>query len=598
MNKYLCLFSLLSASINALAQRSALDQARQETMALESRKPSIARDTLLALSLYECARLYSESKTPDSAIIYINRADTLSKRHQWKTGEGLQEYRTGNYYMTLGLATVATEHFLKALKCFQESKDTWRQSQTYNYLGVNTVYNDFSDTANVLRGIKLLEKAYHLARKGGFARAKAAALINIIQAYEKIGEYRKALYVAQLMPENFAGSNPLFPWTTMAVCYAHTENSKEYHRYRDSIATRKNLSAYERYYISFEFGAMELHFKNVIKAEHYALEMRQAALELQADKKVLEAEILLHQVYKAINNPNLALWHLEQVRALEKKLSETTSKQAVEELQLKYNTQRIQADNDRLQQTRTQNFLLAGLGLLAVFTAYAFRSNRQLRQKNREISEALLQGQTLERKRVAADLHDNLGSTLSALQWSLEVIDKTKLTKPEQDVYATLSQQVSQAHNDVRLLSHNLLPDELAKQGLAATLRNLVEKMNRNTPVHFSLTGADSLPRLDRQTEFELYSICLELLNNVLKHAQASETSIDIQQTNNTLHLTINDNGTGIDRQQSTGRGLQNIATRVESLAGTWVTDSPPGKGTQNRIIVPLRMPARASSQT
>lgn len=589
MKKYLCLFSLLGASFNALAQLSALEQARQEIMILEARKPSLARDTLLALSLYECARLYSESKTPDSAIVYINRADTLSRQHQWKTGEGMREYRTGNYYMTLGLATVATGHFLKALKCFQGSNDVWRQSQTYNYLGVNTVYNDFSDTANVLRGIKLLEKAYHLAQKGGFARAKAAALINIIQAYLRIGQYRKALRVAQLMPENFAGSNPIFPWTTMAVCYAHTGNPKEYHRYLDSIATRKKLSAYERYYINFEFGAMELDFKNLIKAEQYALEMRQAALELQADKKILEAETLLHQIYTATNNPALALRHLERVRALEKKLSATTSKQTVEELQLKYSAQRIQADNDRLQQARTQNFLLAGLGLLAIFTAYAFWSNRQLRQKNREISVATLQGQTLERKRVAADLHDNLGTTLTSLQWSLEAIDKTKLTKPEQDVYATLSQQVNQAYNDVRLLSHNLLPDELAKQGLAVTLRNLVDKMNRNTPVRFRLTGDEGLPRFSRQTEFELYSICLELLNNILKHAHATEGFIDLMQANGLLTLIVSDNGTGLARQRTGGRGLQNVATRVDSLGGTWVTNSSEKGGTKNQVTVPLR---------
>lgn len=216
-----------------------------------------------------------------------------------------------------------------------------------------------------------------------------------------------------------------------------------------------------------------------------------------------------------------------------------------------------------------------------------------LQHRNAEVSEALLQGQTLERRRVAADLHDNLGTTLSALHWNLEAIDKTQLTAVEQAVYATISQQVGQAYTDVRLLSHNLLPNELAKQGLAVALQKLTDKMNGSTPVRFRLTGADSLPRLDRQTEFELYSICLELINNTIKHARATEGYIDLSQTNGTLRLTIGDNGTGLDNQRSDGRGLQNIAARVDSVTGTWTVDSTPGGGVQNRISVPVNVPVR-----
>ncbi|WP_461048811.1 sensor histidine kinase [Spirosoma arcticum] len=215
--------------------------------------------------------------------------------------------------------------------------------------------------------------------------------------------------------------------------------------------------------------------------------------------------------------------------------------------------------------------------------------------QNAELKAALLQGQTLERQRVAADLHDNLGTTLSALHWNLEAMDTTKLSVVEQAVYATINQQVSQAYNDVRLISHNLLPDELAKQGLAVALRGLVEKMNRNTPVRFRLSGADTLPRLDRQTEFELYSICLELLNNTIKHAHASEGFIELTQANGMLYMTVGDNGTGVTNERTDGRGLQNVAARVDSLGGTWIVDSTAGGGIQNRISVPVRIPSRVS---
>jgi signal transduction histidine kinase len=213
-----------------------------------------------------------------------------------------------------------------------------------------------------------------------------------------------------------------------------------------------------------------------------------------------------------------------------------------------------------------------------------------LQTYNQEITSAHLQGQTLERQRVAADLHDNLGTTLSALHWNLEAMDKSRLTATEQVVYANISQQVSQAYTDVRLLSHNLLPDELAKQGLVVALRNLVGKLNRNTRVHFSVTGTETLPRFDPKTEFEVYSICLELLNNTLKHASATEGVIELARENDNLYLTVSDNGTGLGHQEEKeGRGLQNVAARVQSLAGTWSVDSEPAKGVRHQITVPVK---------
>ncbi|WP_169521699.1 sensor histidine kinase [Spirosoma spitsbergense] len=216
--------------------------------------------------------------------------------------------------------------------------------------------------------------------------------------------------------------------------------------------------------------------------------------------------------------------------------------------------------------------------------------------QNAELKAALLQGQTLERQRVAADLHDNLGTTLTALRWTLESMDKSKLTSVEKTVLATIDQQMSQAYTDVRLLSHNLLPNELAKQGLAAALRIMVDKLNRNTPVRFRLSGADTLPRLDRQTEFELYSICLELLNNTVKHAWATQCFINITLTNDALQLTVGDNGTGLQNHQKEGQGLHNVASRVDALRGTWTIETE--SGVRHQIIVPLRTPAHVLSQT
>jgi signal transduction histidine kinase len=91
--------------------------------------------------------------------------------------------------------------------------------------------------------------------------------------------------------------------------------------------------------------------------------------------------------------------------------------------------------------------------------------------------------------------------------------------------------------------------------------------------------------RLDPKTEFELYNIALELVNNIIKHAQASQVWISASQDETTTVLTVSDNGVGFDAEnESQGIGLRNISSRVESLQGRWKLESNPGQG--SKVIV------------
>ncbi|MCP9769216.1 hypothetical protein EGI22_14960, partial [Lacihabitans sp. LS3-19] len=103
-----------------------------------------------------------------------------------------------------------------------------------------------------------------------------------------------------------------------------------------------------------------------------------------------------------------------------------------------------------------------------------------LQKQNAELQAALLKGQTIERQRVAADLHDNLGSTLSALWLNVDMIDKSKMNTEEKEIHQNLRENLEKAYNDVRLLSHNLLPEEFEKQGLVPTLQGFVRKISKN----------------------------------------------------------------------------------------------------------------------
>lgn len=227
-------------------------------------------------------------------------------------------------------------------------------------------------------------------------------------------------------------------------------------------------------------------------------------------------------------------------------------------------------------------------------TAELLRANEALLHKNDEIQEALVKGQTLERKRVAAELHDNLGGLLSAAQLSIKILNPDQLPPREQQVYQNALQLISEAYQEVRLISHNLLPEELEKVGLAENLRRLVNKLNLSHYVRFSLDVTSLNRRLGTTTEFHLYNIALELTNNVLKHAGATEASLRFEGVGNELTLIVTDNGRGfqpgktVPGKQGEGMGLNNIRSRAESIGGVLEVDSEPGTGTTFRLRVPL----------
>ena len=400
-------------------------------------------------------------------------------------------------------------------------------------------------------------------------------------------------------------------------------SSNFYHKSMIYWLEKSELKFDKRYHVYINYIYQEgvasryLQLKQYDKAAFHANKALLSIKESVSDEKLRIGKFenysinLLRILYLANRKQNKykeAFVYLEELHEKQNIHQKNELNNLFQELNIKYQTDQnrlkiaaLQNENlkkDAEKQTTFRYFSSTAIFLLLLITAIMLYSNIILRRKNKEIAKATLKGQTLERQRVAADLHDNLGTTLTALQWSLDATDKSRLTAAERAVYATIREQVGQAYRDVRLLSHNLLPAELARQGLAVALQNLVGKLNHNTAVCFRLTGAEVLPRLDEQTEFELYSICLELLNNTVKHAQATEGHIAFSLSVGTLLMTVSDNGKGVDNQTTTGHGLQNVAARVASLSGTLQTDSGPETGVRYQITVPVTLPARASWQT
>jgi signal transduction histidine kinase len=235
-------------------------------------------------------------------------------------------------------------------------------------------------------------------------------------------------------------------------------------------------------------------------------------------------------------------------------------------------------------------FMLA-LSIVIFLVMYQRRLFRQreameqlkLEEQERRL-EAVLSVQEEERSRIALDLHDEVGALLSTVKLYMS----HKNLKEEHQHKATT--MLDDAVAKLRGIARNLSPENLQLFGLASTLEKqfrYLEEVN-NFRIHFSHNLEERLPP---EVELQLYRLLQELLNNTVKHAEASEVRIHFNVDDQALSMTYRDNGKGFDMQEaSSGKSLghASLASRVQILKGSHQVESYPGKGIFVTVEVPL----------
>ena len=227
------------------------------------------------------------------------------------------------------------------------------------------------------------------------------------------------------------------------------------------------------------------------------------------------------------------------------------------------------------------------LTLAFVFSLFYFRLRRQGVLKQ-ELIEAVVETENNERRRIARDLHDGLGPVLSAINHYFQAFLDAKPENREA-IRDRLQMVISEAIDEVSRISHNISPHVLEKYGLMTALNNLLAPMMANEMYEISFTsGFDE--RLDPKIEMTVYRCITELINNTLKHAEATRICLDIGRADGKLTIRYSDNGKGFTTSpgKRIGQGISNITNRVESFGGTLSVVSSPNAGISVDIIMPL----------
>ena len=197
--------------------------------------------------------------------------------------------------------------------------------------------------------------------------------------------------------------------------------------------------------------------------------------------------------------------------------------------------------------------------------------------------QSMLNGQETERTRIAKDLHDGLGGLFSTIKMYFSTIKHEMPNVGQHELFAKSYEMVDTASEEVRRIAHNMMPEVLIKLGLIHALTEMSNSISAGKLIKVSLQAYGMEKRLHPSTEIMLFRIVQELMNNIIKHAHATEALIQLNRLANQLTIIVEDNGRGFkveDQANTTKAGLETIKSRVHYLNGKIAIDSGVETGT------------------
>lgn len=216
-----------------------------------------------------------------------------------------------------------------------------------------------------------------------------------------------------------------------------------------------------------------------------------------------------------------------------------------------------------------------------------------LREAEMKVLQSLIEGEDNERRRVAKELHDSLGQSLTAASLNFDSVgNNLALLDPARaENFKTGMTFLNLAIEESRNIAHNLMPKAIEDFGLVLSLKSLFNYIEKTSGIDITFYENLAGYRLNQQTELNLYRITQEALNNVMKHAAATKIFVQIMLYQTEIIYTFEDNGKGFQmdklKARKTGMGISSIHNRVLAMSGTFDIDSSTGGGTSITIQIP-----------
>lgn len=559
------------------------------------------------------------------AIQYYNTALNLLNKHQVtirvKRSIASLNNNLGVIHYLNGDLEGALLFFMSAVK-FYEENDAGNFNLGFGYGNISTTYADLKKLDNA---VVYSKKAFEFAEKVNNRNLLMSASIshgNNLIKQKRYDEFMPYLKKAKLIAEDLKNKYNLYLYySNVAEYYYNIANyNQSLNNYKQALQYAREMdSPNEISYTLSSIGTCYLYLENYRMASENLLQAEKIAKENQLKNVEQQTYEALSDLGEKTGDYKNALYYKSRFIAIKDSAYAEENIKRIEFLDAQYQSAKKEKDILALQkdkqiqafsirQKSTLNYILIGSVaalLIVVFLVYGNLRNRQQLAKQQDelqqqrISElekdkqlvavdSLLKGQEEERSRLAKELHDGLGGLLSGVKFSLSNMKDNLIVTPDNmAVFERSLDMLDTSIKELRRVAHNMMPEILTKFGLDEALKEYCSTVNATKLLVVKYQSLGMEARLDKATEIIVYRIVQELLNNILKHAAASETFIQLIQEKNRLNIVVEDNGKGFDialLENSKGAGWANIRSRVEYLKGQLDIHSEPGKGTLGNI--------------
>ncbi len=532
------------------------------------------------------ALLYKDKNESEKALLYYYKSIDLRDSIQDKKGLIISYKNIGSFYIAQKKYQKALTELKKGRELAVELQDSIQLSSILLNMGTSYNYVEELDSAlGYFNQSLIIKEKLNDHNRGVIYNNIGSIKEKKNKLGEAIGFYNKSIAVA-------------------------TENKNEiqlidtYHNIGKAYKKKKQYSVALDYY----FKALELAEKH--KKEYRILDILLGigkAYELLED---YENANLYNERHIVVRNQleAQARKNEEAINILNEQRNNEQNKNKI----LKIETEKLEAENNK--KTIQLIALIAGSALLLLLFFVLFKFYRQKKQKeiaiqnekikqgeieeilkNQELKSihAMIDGQEKERKRIAQDLHDRLGSMLSVVKIHYKSVEENleKMKADSKMQYEKANELLDQACIAVREISHNMVSGVLTKFGLIPALHELKQNLESTGELEIELIDYGFDDRMNNDMEINIYRIIQELIGNILKHANAKEISIQLLKKENRINITVIDDGVGFDTDKMihfSGMGIKGIQSRVENLQGEVVFDSGKGNGTTVTIDIPM----------
>ncbi|WP_341836672.1 ATP-binding protein [Chitinophaga pollutisoli] len=490
-------------------------------------------------------------------------------------------------YQATGRLRQAADHLIKALGIAEQMGDSVNLQKYYTNLGSIMI-----DLGNYTKSYQYTRKGHETALLLKDSLAIGRSLVNLLAAETISKMYPEAIRHARLTRDYGLALND----TTLLLC-AYINLGSIYNRigHPDSAMAWNQLALRHlnpslppdyRMYVDHVFAETYVALKKPALADPYFQRSIQDAENIFPRSELRDLYKLGTELREMQGRHAEAIAYWKKYTRLNDSMVNLATQASINELEIQYATARKeQALTEQRLKLQQKDFwiwlswgivvLLVGAGAVA-WALFRQRQKAAIDRKRTQLLLAQLSGEEKERARTAQDLHDGVGSILSAAKIHMHSV---KGSDPEAS--ARVVSLIEDAAREVRNISHSLDPEILLEEGLEYALRAFLAKIS-HPGLSINLYTVGDLPRLTSDQELLIYRIIQEAMNNVIRHAAATEAIVQLGYDAGILTLTVEDNGKGFDPATvpAKGIGLGNMVTRINLLKGHYEISSRPGEGT------------------